>query len=857
MYAKVIVEISSTDIDRIFEYKIGDEWLEMCKKGTRVIVPFGWGNKKIEGYVLDVSPNCEYDINKLKNIYEVLENGEIIFNENMINLAYFISKKYFCTLSKSLQSIMPTGIKTKSTWYIKLNNKNYIVNDEVNQMLVSNMYSQTTKTYYPLMDYLQKYSDGFETNQSNGVSIPDVQKVFGKKIISQIDTLVQKQIILKYQKIQRNNMKKEIVYYKLNENSTNFEKTKTRAFSNDRFIKQQEVFNLFEERNIYPYSYLKDKGITTSVLNTLVKNDILICEKLEERRKVFNVNEYQETKYFQPNQEQQQVLDFINNQLDTTKYEKPEKPILLHGITGSGKTEIYLQTINKVIQMGKQAIVLVPEISLTPQMMDNFISRFGDLVTVTHSKLNNSERYDQWKNARDGEVSIIIGPRSALFTPFNNLGVIIIDEVHENTYSSDTTPKYDGREVAIELSEKTGALLIMGSATPNVDFYYRGLSGEFNILTMEKRAGGGEMPEIKLVDMRNELEEGNRSAFSRELQIAIRKNLENKEQTMLFLNRRGYSTFVSCRSCGFVMECTECQLPYTYHQNSNMLICHHCGQEAQTPKICPECESRYIKFFGMGTQKIEEEARRLFPQANILRMDFDTTKGKLGFKHILDEFRSGKGDILIGTQMIAKGHDFPKVTLMGIMAADTSLYTSSFYGAENTFQLITQGAGRAGRAKAGGLVYLQTYQPKHYAIICGRKQDYHSFYKEEITYRKTMDYPPFGVFFSIVLLSENDEEVAYVSSRLYAIMSNDEKSMNNGGNILVMNAVATTQRKIDGKYGYRILIQGKDEESLVDLVLNYIKIVKEDIKENNNKVIKKHIKSEIYFNLNLNPYHIV
>ena len=462
--------------------------------------------------------------------------------------------------------------------------------------------------------------------------------------------------------------------------------------------------------------------INSAPITALEKKGLIQIFDREVKREVLDFSHVNFTKPFVPTDEQKMAIDFIKSKL----YEKEKKPVLIYGVTGSGKTEIYLQIIDEVLKNGKQAIVLVPEISLTPQTVNRFISRFGKRVSFTHSRLSVGERFDQWKKAREGEISIMIGPRSAVFTPFSKLGVIIIDEEHEHTYKSETTPKYDAREIAREIGNITGSLTVLGSATPDISTYYKAKMGEFDLITIKNRVNRS-FPDVNVIDMRKELEKGNKSVFSDELLNAVEDNLLNNRQTILFLNRRGYSTFVSCRKCGYVMECKDCNVNFTYHLSNDRLVCHYCGKNISNPKNCPQCGSKYIKYFGAGTQKIEEETKKLFPEARILRMDMDTTSGKHGHENILKKFAAGEADILIGTQMIAKGLDFPNVSLVGVIAADMSLNSGDFKCAENTFQMLTQVSGRAGRSAIKGRVFIQTYNPEHYSIKFAKNNDYISF----------------------------------------------------------------------------------------------------------------------------------
>lgn len=432
------------------------------------------------------------------------------------------------------------------------------------------------------------------------------------------------------------------------------------------------------------------------------------------------------------------------------------KTYLIHGITGSGKTEVYMELISQVLQAGKQVIVLIPEIALTYQTVLRFYSRFGDRISIMNSRLSQGERYDQFQRARKGEVDIMIGPRSALFTPFSNLGLIIIDEEHESAYKSETAPRYHARETAVKRASMQQASVVLGSATPSLEAYTKALRGEYVLFTLKKRAKADSfLPHTEVVDLRKELEEGNKSVFSRLLQKKIEERLAKGEQVMLFMNRRGYANFISCRSCGEAMKCPHCDVTLTLHKD-HTLKCHYCGFQIPVPDRCPHCGSPYIAHFGAGTQKIQELAEKRFPGARILRMDLDTTAGKNGHEEILAAFGAGQADILIGTQMIVKGHDFPKVTLVGVIAADVSLYAPDFRAGEKTFQLLTQAAGRAGRGGRPGEAIIQTYNPQHYSISCAAGQDYEGFYRMEMAYRKLMGYPPAAVLLT-VLLSSGDE----------------------------------------------------------------------------------------------------
>ncbi|MBQ7944823.1 MAG: primosomal protein N' [Lachnospiraceae bacterium] len=510
-------------------------------------------------------------------------------------------------------------------------------------------------------------------------------------------------------------------------------------------------------------------GVTTQTIQSLEKAQLLEVTQESVYRNPVKMKETTQSKK-QLSEEQQRIVTEIFDEFSMGIRDS----YLLHGVTGSGKTEVYMELIERIIGEGKQAIVLIPEIALTYQTLFRFYQRFGDRVSVMNSKLSAGERSDQFERASRGEIDIMIGPRSALFTPFERLGLIIIDEEHESSYKSETMPKYHAREVAAKICSMKGASLLLGSATPSLEAYYRARRGDIRLFTLKNRLAGGELPQVYTVDLREELREGNRSIFSRKLQELLADRLSKGQQSMLFLNRRGYAGFVSCRACGHVMKCPHCDVSLSEHRNGK-LICHYCGYETPQVSKCPSCGSKYILGFRAGTQQIEEQLLKLFPKARVLRMDADTTKSKDSYEQILSQFANEEADILVGTQMIVKGHDFPKVTLVGVLAADMSLHTGDYRAEERTFQLLTQAAGRAGRSALPGEVVIQTYQPENYAVVHAANQDYEGFYEEEMAYRDLMLYPPAANMMAVLVLSSDEltgvahaRELADMIRQLYA-----------------------------------------------------------------------------------------
>lgn len=798
MYAQVIIDANHAEVDRVFDYRVPAQWEEAICVGLRVMVPFGQRNTKREGYVIALTETTEVPAGKIKEIVEILDEGRPILTPPILELAKWMKKEYFCTLNQCLQAVMPAGIRTKSVWYVEL-----------------------TEQTAELSEKEQQVADVL-TEQGGAAPLRELEQVFGNRTEYILRCLQEKKVVRLRQKTTRSTYKKEKRYVSLTENEELLAEAREKAAKDKRLAGQLRVLSAISQGESISVEELKEKAsVTDSPIHTLLQKGVLVEQRRQEKRDVFQLEDYTPTQPFYPTPEQAQALALLREE----EQKEGKRPILLHGVTGSGKTEIYMQLIEHVIMEGKQAIVLVPEISLTPQIMERFISRFGKRVSVTHSRLSLGERLDQWRKARDGEISIIIGPRSALFMPFSNLGVIVMDECHESSYISDVTPKYHTREVARKLSELTGALLVMGSATPDIDSYHRAVTGEFLLLQLKERTKGSRLPEVFVTDMRKELEEGNRSAFGLPLQQAIRENLEKGQQTMLFLNRRGYSTFVSCRKCGEVLTCPSCNVSYTYHASDKALVCHYCGKEVPVPKTCPSCGSHYIRYFGTGTQKIEEETRRLFPEASVLRMDADTTTGKNGHARILELFGKGKADILIGTQMIAKGHDFPNVTLVGILAADLSLNLGTYQAAENCFQLITQAAGRAGRGELPGQVFIQTYQPENHAIRMAAAQDYEGFYQEEILLRQAMEYPPFSHIFSVLITGEMEQEVILAAQRLGAFMNHYAER----AGCTVVGPAPAPLPKFRGEFRWQIFAKGTDAERLKAFVLYTVEQTKKDV----------------------------
>lgn len=575
---------------------------------------------------------------------------------------------------------------------------------------------------------------------------------------------------------------------------------------------------------------INEHSISQYKLNKLIENEVLSIEE----ESVFRYNDrvYNKDSAKTLTIEQENIIrEYINSD---------DKMFLLKGVTGSGKTEVYMKLVERVLLEEKSAIILVPEIALTPQMIERFKGRFGVNVALFHSKLSDGERFDEWFRVKEGKAKVIVGARSAIFLPAKNLGLIIIDEEHENTYKSEQNPKYQTKEVAEYLSELKGCKVILGSATPSIETYYRALTGEMKLLELNSRVDNKPMPPMKVIDMRNELKGGNKSLFSRELFIAIQERLKRKEQIILFLNRRGFSTFVSCRSCGYVFKCDECDISMTYHKNG-LLICHYCGKTKREPRECPKCHSKYVKFFGAGTQRVEEEVKKYFNNVRILRMDVDTTRDKHSYERIYNTFKNGEADILIGTQMVSKGLDFKNVTLVGILAADMSINIPDYRAAERTFQIITQVAGRAGRGDKQGEVLIQTYTPQHYSLQYAVNYDYEGFYEKEFTVRAMMKYPPFG---KLLLINGTSKKEELLKNFMHKITMMIKPLVESCLDIEILGPIPCMISKVKENYRWQIVIKGEFDSY-------FSKNIKEILYDEN-----KNVYNDIRISMDINPNNL-
>ena len=783
--AEVVISNATRQFDRIYHYRIPEKYFGRVSTGVRVIVPFGKSNQLREGYIIALTD--ESDFGELKEIVEIVDENPVL-DENMIKLARWMRYRYISTYSDVFKCLLPPGTGLVSSKVVRLINYDTSLKGNYIKIL------QKLKDFEGIMEYDQLKE---ETN------IKSISKYLNKLVELNCISISEEFGA----KVRRKQVKVAYLIKPQEEVQEDIEANRLRNIKHVRILEM-----LLENEYISVSDLAKFAGVSKGVLDTLNKYGYIDFKNIEVTRDPYESQNFERTSPLDPTEEQKHIIDSVKEMLN----DKVFKEVLLHGVTGSGKTEVYLQLIEHCINIGKQAIVLVPEISLTPQMVERFKGRFGEHVAILHSRLSLGERYDQWRLIKDGKIKVVIGARSAVFAPFDSLGMIIIDEEHENSYKSEITPKYHAVEVARERCKIENAVLMYGSATPSIENYYRAKNGEISMFTMEKRANNLMLPKVHVVDMRRELEAGNRSIFSRILSYEMEENIKRKEQTIIFLNRRGHSSFILCRNCGYVLKCPKCDVSMTYHSFDERLICHYCGYTVKNVNSCPKCKSPHIKGFGTGTQKIENEVKKHFEGSSVIRMDMDTTTYKNSHEEILRNFRENNINILVGTQMIAKGHDFPNVTLVGVLAADSMLNTGDYRATERTFQLLTQVAGRAGRGIIPGRVIIQTYNVENYSIQCACAQDYRSFFEKEILVREKLVYPPFTNIGSIVLSGTNDRMVYNKAVSIKKFV--DEHFVGDFVKGDILGPFRSVISKVKNKYRWRINIKCRDMGKLIDVL---------------------------------------
>ncbi|MED3787587.1 primosomal protein N' [Peribacillus frigoritolerans] len=768
--ASVIVDVPAKQTDREFDYRIPEKWNQVIKPGMRVIVPFG--PRMVQGFVTGLK--AKSDFAKLRFIKEPMDLEPII-NDELLQLGDWLTKEAMCFKISALQAMLPAAMKAKYEKVIK------VVEDKKDQLP------------------------------------PSIQNLFGKNdSLSWKDVIEGENASLVQKEMQNGNLELEYnVKNRLNKKTVRVIKSllspmelkEMASAISSHAKKQHELLQYFiEHQEPIPLKELLELMNTSSgTVKSLVSKGALAEMDQEVYRDPYENRVFEKSIPFTLTAEQTAALKPIQEKIHHDEHDV----FLLYGVTGSGKTEVYLQAIASVIEKGKEAIMLVPEISLTPQTVKRFKERFGEQVAVMHSGLSVGEKYDEWRKIHRKEVKVVVGARSAVFAPFESLGLVIIDEEHESSYKQEETPRYHARDVAIERAKSYGCPVILGSATPTLESFARAKKNVYKLLTLSQRMNKNALPAVDIVDMREELRTGNRSMFSELLFTKLKDRIEKGEQTVLMLNKRGHSSFVMCRSCGLVINCPNCDISLTYHRFNDIMKCHYCGFEEGMPSVCPECESEHIRFFGTGTQKVEEELAKILPEARVIRMDVDTTSKKGSHERLLNAFGEGKADILLGTQMIAKGLDFPNITLVGVLSADTMLHLPDFRSSEKTFQLLTQVSGRAGRHQLPGEVVIQTYTPEHYSIELSALQDYDAFYEREMYLRRQSHYPP---YYYVVLITVSHEDLMKTVSVTEKITNYLGSRLNRDS--VVLGPVASPISRINNRYRYQCLIKYKREPDL-------------------------------------------
>ena len=767
MIAQVIVDVAAKQTDRVFEYSIPPE-LKDVEIGSRVVVPFG--RRKVQGFVVGISETTEFS-GKLKDLLVVVDEIPPLTPE-LVELSDVLAKRIFSYRITLLQTMLPRVMKA-----------NY-------RKILTPLDEKTARL--PLFN-----NEAIDLNQ-----ITDLKQIVKiKKLI--------KENKAKIEYLVENKAKKKQEYlYSLALGKNAYHNIKARIKTNA--VNQQKLIeDIINNRESYPKTAKQlesELSLSASFLKQVVEKGWLKRDLIETYRDpLVNFKEKNKTKEITLNPGQKQALGQIAQAIK----EKENKTFLLEGVTGSGKTEVYLHAIQKTLEGGRNALMLVPEISLTPQMVEQVKARFGSNVAVLHSGLSTGERYDEWRRIRRGEAQVVVGARSAVFAPLSNIGLIIIDEEHESSYKQEDTPRYHARDVALLRSQYHDCPLVLGSATPSLASRARAQKGNYELLRLTERANSKALPVVRLIDLKQVEFAGGQFDLSVDLVEKIKEKLARKEQVILLLNRRGFANFMLCRSCGYVMQCPNCDISLTMHKDTGQMQCHYCGYKTPIPNKCPNCQETQIRFLGTGTQKVEEELKELIPQASILRMDVDTTRRKGSYKKILDKFGAGEGNILLGTQMIAKGLDFPNVTLVGVINADTSLQVPNFNASEKTFDLLTQVSGRAGRADKKGEVMIQTYNPEHYAIKLAQSQDYESFYRKEMQVRHQGNYPPFFYTVLISVASKNEQAAAK-----FAFVVKRKLMQELHAPTIVLGPTPSSIAKIKNQYFYQILVKYKKEDKL-------------------------------------------
>lgn len=779
--AEIVIDGASGAYDRRYTYLIPDDLVNIAIPGCRVTVPFGKGNVKKQGMIFAISTDVL--LKNAKSVFSITDKSPIL-NDEMLKMCEWLHEQTFCTYFDAIHAMIPAGLDFKLTDYYSANldfiSKSLLTDDEI-----------------VVFEYLRHNSETAFSKLAK--SFENAEEILGK--------LLEKQAVFKNSIPVRKMGDAKSKWLCIN---PNFNKDTIKLTA-----KQQEITSLVEMTGSISIKELRYfTGVTLSVINALIKKEVLQSFEKEEFRSSIKLETVTEKKEIVLTDEQEQAYNGLKKQL----FSDFGQVALLYGVTGSGKTQVFLKLVDDTVRLGRGVIVMVPEIALTPQMINIFSQRYGDKIAVFHSAMSLGKRLDEYKRIKQGKALIAIGTRSAIFAPLSDIGLIIIDEEQEHTYKSEKSPRFHARDVAKFRTSYHKGLLCLASATPSLESFSAAKSGKYALYTLRNRYSGAPLPSVTVVDMKRELLTGNSSAVSSELYDATRQQLDAGKQVIMLLNRRGHNTYVSCPSCGWVAECPNCSVSLTYHSANRRLLCHYCGYSEPVKEKCPECQNEHIRFLGMGTQKLEEELHLLFPNTRILRLDADSTITKDSYSEKLTNFAEGKYDILLGTQMVAKGLDFPRVSLVGVIGADTALYSEDYRGFERTFSLLTQVIGRAGRSDGDGRAIVQTVDPKNNVISLAQAQNYDAFYQEEISNRRLMIFPPFC---DICMLSVQNTDRAVALSTINEIFANIKTAVDNEYDdvrLIILGPCVATVPKVNNKYRFRMIIKCKNNKRFRDML---------------------------------------
>ena len=820
-YANVAFPLS---VDQVFTYGVPSELNAVLQPGTRVLAPFRGPPQ--EGVVVERLNETDLAPNLIKNISDCLDETPT-FSAELLALTKWMAEYYVCSWGTALFCAVPAAVRTQKRQKVRLVSESPAPRGKVQEEIVALLEAEGELSLNQLARRVGISDRSLRPRISalREKGIVDLDTTHKPKANTQVITVAT--LALPPAEIEE-----EIARLRNEANGSGnlFEqRASNRQHAAD--AKRAEIlqFLLDEGAPLGTTDLTKRVGTSTSLLRTLERHGFIHITRMQAIRNPLSSEAVAATQPLHLNPAQSIAFTKIRNAMeDPSSWDVAEQAptFLLHGVTGSGKTEVYMQAMAEILAHGKSVIVLVPEISLTPQTASRFVGRFGDRVALLHSRLSDGERYDQWHRIQKGEADIVIGPRSAIFAPVKELGMLIIDEEHSDSYKSDTAPRYHAREVAQKRSELASCPVLLGSATPSLESFYRAKNGSYRLLDLPERVLDRKMPDVHIVDMRTELKKGNRTIFSEVLRSSIEERLVRREQIILFLNRRGHSTYVFCRTCGYVERCDNCSISLTYHRETKQLVCHHCGDKRPTHPACPQCSSPAIRYFGLGTEAVEQEVQKAFPRANVKRFDADSTSRKNAHQQILEAFEQQKIDILIGTQMVSKGLDFPNVTLVGVIAADTALNLPDFRASEQTFSLLTQVAGRSGRAELEGKVVIQTYMPEHYCISAAQKHDYLDFYMQEVEARGALRYPPFSHVATLLLRGKDEKEVIDTANAVrdqLELWQADQKHVSEVSDsekaaVEILGPAPAPLSKIEGKFRWHFLLRSRNVERIGQLL---------------------------------------